>query len=167
MINIAINGFGRIGRSIVRALYESGKNDIFKIVAINDLAPASGMAHLLKYDTTHGRFSFCVEQENEKLVISKCHVSQNDKCKNEIALLHFDKIEHIPWHEHHVDIVLDCTGIFGSKVDGLAQLKKYCFHILAPKTLMPLLFMASIIKILAVMIVLSLMDHALPIVLYL
>lgn len=124
MINIAINGFGRIGRSIVRALYESGKNDIFKIVAINDLAPASGMAHLLKYDTTHGRFSFCVEQENEKLVISKCHVSQNDKCKNEIALLHFDKIEHIPWHEHHVDIVLDCTGIFGSKVDGLAHIKQ-------------------------------------------
>lgn len=138
MINIAINGFGRIGRSIVRALYESGKTDIFKIVAINDLAPASGMAHLLKYDTTHGRFSFCVEQQDEKLIISDRKTSDrntsdhnasqnnndNDKCKNEIALLHFDKIEQIPWHKHHVDIVLDCTGIFGSKADGLAHIKQ-------------------------------------------
>jgi len=124
MINIAINGFGRIGRSIVRALYESGRTDIFNIVAINDLAPANGMAHLLKYDTTHGRFSFCVEQENEELSISSCNSSQNNNIKNKIALLHFDKIEQLPWQEHQVDIVLDCTGKFGSKADGLAHIRQ-------------------------------------------
>jgi len=124
MINIAINGFGRIGRSIVRALYESGKTDTFKIVAINDLAPASGMTHLLKYDTTHGRFSFSVEQENEKLFISNSNTFSNDNIINEIALLHFDKIENIPWDKHQVDIVLDCTGKFGSKADGLAHIKQ-------------------------------------------
>jgi D-erythrose 4-phosphate dehydrogenase len=124
MINIAINGFGRIGRSIVRSLYESGKTDTFKIVAINDLAPASGMAHLLKYDTTHGRFSFSVKQENEKLFISNSHSSSNEKVLNEISLLHFDNIESIPWKKHQVDIVLDCTGKFGSKADGLAHINQ-------------------------------------------
>ena len=124
MINIAINGFGRIGRSIVRSLYESGKTDTFKIVAINDLAPASGMAHLLKYDTTHGRFSYSVEQENEKLFISNGHSSSNEKFINEISLLHFDNIESIPWKKHQVDIVLDCTGKFGSKADGLAHINQ-------------------------------------------
>jgi D-erythrose 4-phosphate dehydrogenase len=122
MINIAINGFGRIGRSIVRALYESGKTDTFKIVAINDLAPATGMAHLLKYDTTHGRFSFSVEQKSEKLFISNSNTSSNENVTNEIALLHFDKIEDIPWKKYQVDIVLDCTGKFGSKADGLAHI---------------------------------------------
>ena len=134
MINIAINGFGRIGRSIVRALFESGKDDIFNIIAINDLAPATGMAHLLKYDTTHGRFSFAVEQENETLFISKQATSKKSASKkadatqnnrqHEIALLHFEHIEQLPWHELQVDIVLDCTGVFGSKADGLAHINQ-------------------------------------------
>lgn len=124
MINIAINGFGRIGRSIVRSLYESGRNDIFNIVAINDLAPATGIAHLLKYDTTHGRFAFSVAQEDEKLFISNKSTSQTNHFRNEIALLHFDKIEQLPWRKHNIDIVLDCTGKFGSKADGLAHIKQ-------------------------------------------
>ena len=57
-IKLAINGFGRIGRNIVRALYESGLSDEIKIVAINELADPQGIAHLLKYDTSHGRFKF-------------------------------------------------------------------------------------------------------------
>lgn len=119
MINIAINGFGRIGRSIVRALYESGKTDIFNIVAINDLAPATGIAHLLKYDTTHGRFSFKVEQQAEVLsIFSKNNV------KNGIALYHIEQLEELPWQKHNVDIVLDCTGKFGSKTDGLVHIKQ-------------------------------------------
>ena len=122
MINIAINGFGRIGRSIVRALYESGKTDIFNVVAINDLAPASGIAHLLKYDSTHGRFSFNVKEANEKLLISNHHTSQHDIIEDEIALYHIETIEQLPWKEHNVDIVLDCTGKFGSKSDGLAHI---------------------------------------------
>ena len=124
MINIAINGFGRIGRSIVRSLYESGKNNIFNIVAINDLAPATGISHLLKYDSTHGRFSFKVELENETLFILNKNDTQNKNTKNEIALYHFEKIEQLPWQEHDIDIVLDCTGTFGSKTDGLAHIKQ-------------------------------------------
>ena len=124
MINIAINGFGRIGRSIVRALYESGKTDTFNIVAINDLAPASGMAHLLKYDTTHGRFAFNIEQEDEKLFISTSDFSQTIKAQDEIALYHFDEIAQLPWQVHKVDIVLDCTGKFGSQADGLAHIEQ-------------------------------------------
>jgi len=121
MINIAINGFGRIGRSIVRALYESGQTDNFNIVAINDLAPATGIAHLLKYDTTHGRFAFKVEQQGEHLSIFTDHSTHN---RNNIALYHFDKLEQLPWKVHNVDIVLDCTGKFGSKTDGLAHIKQ-------------------------------------------
>jgi len=119
MINIAINGFGRIGRSIVRALYESGQTDSFNIVAINDLAPATGIAHLLKYDTTHGRFAFKVEQQGELLSIFTDNSTQSD-----IALYHIEPIEQIPWKKHHVDIVLDCTGKFGNKADGLAHIKQ-------------------------------------------
>lgn len=121
MINIAINGFGRIGRSIVRALYESGQTEKFNIVAINDLAPATGIVHLLKYDTTHGRFAFKVEKKGEHLSIFTDHSAQH---QNDIALYHFDQLEQLPWKEHHVDIVLDCTGKFGSKADGLAHIKQ-------------------------------------------
>ncbi len=121
MINIAINGFGRIGRSIVRALYESGQTEKFNIVAINDLAPGTGIVHLLKYDTTHGRFAFKVEQKGEHLSIFTDHSAQH---QNDIALYHFDQLEQLPWKEHNVDIVLDCTGNFGSKADGLAHIKQ-------------------------------------------
>jgi D-erythrose 4-phosphate dehydrogenase len=119
MINIAINGFGRIGRSVVRALFESGQTDHFNIVAINDLAPASGIAHLLKYDTTHGRFAFKVEQQGECLSIFTDQTSQKN-----IALYHVEQLAQLPWKEHQVDIVLDCTGKFGSKADGLAHIKQ-------------------------------------------
>ncbi len=119
MINIAINGFGRIGRSIVRAFYENGRTDNFNIVAINDLAPASGMAHLLKYDTTHGRFAFKIEQQGEQLSIFNDSNTQDN-----IALYHFEQIEQLPWQKHQVDIVLDCTGKFGSQTDGLAHIKQ-------------------------------------------
>ncbi len=120
MINIAINGFGRIGRSIVRAIYETGKTDLFNLVAINDLAPASGIAHLLKYDSTHGRFSFPVELENETLIINQ----------NKIALSHDDNLTALPWKKHNVDIVLDCTGAYGSRVDGLAHIKQGAHKVL-------------------------------------
>ena len=120
MINIAINGFGRIGRSIVRAIYETGKTNLFNLVAINDLAPASGIAHLLKYDSTHGRFSFPVELENETLIINQ----------NKIALSHDDNLTALPWKKHNVDIVLDCTGTYGNRVDGLAHIKQGAHKVL-------------------------------------
>jgi D-erythrose 4-phosphate dehydrogenase len=61
MIRIAINGFGRIGRNVLRALYESGQQQFIKVVAINEVAAPQGIAHLLQYDTAHGRFGYSVE----------------------------------------------------------------------------------------------------------
>ena len=113
-INIAINGFGRIGRSIVRTLYESGQTDTFKLVAINELASAEGMMHLLKYDTSHGRFAFSVTQKENTLIVDG----------DEIALSHIDNLNELPWHQHNVDIVLDCTGKYGSKADGLVHISQ-------------------------------------------
>ncbi len=68
-VRVAINGFGRIGRNVVRALYESGRRAEITVVAINELADAAGMAHLLKYDTSHGRFAWDVRQEREQLFV--------------------------------------------------------------------------------------------------
>jgi D-erythrose 4-phosphate dehydrogenase len=111
-IRIAISGFGRIGRSVVRALYESGKRDIFTLVAINELAPAPGIAHLLKYDTTHGKFPFDVSQLDNKLVIDG----------DEVNLTHIEHLCHLPWKEQRIDVVLDCTGKFGSMAEGVSHL---------------------------------------------
>ena len=68
-VRVAINGFGRIGRNVVRALYESGRRAEITVVAINELADAAGMAHLLKYDTSHGRFAWEVRQERDQLFV--------------------------------------------------------------------------------------------------
>jgi D-erythrose 4-phosphate dehydrogenase len=111
-IRIAVNGFGRIGRSVVRALYESGRTDQFTLVGINELAPASGIAHLLKYDSTHGRFKFEVSQTDNQLIID------GDK----VALTHLDNLNSLPWKQQAIDIVLDCTGKYGSQADGLAHI---------------------------------------------
>lgn len=113
-IRIAINGFGRIGRSVVRALYESGKSDLFTLVSINELAPSSGIAHLLKYDSTHGRFPFEVSQTDNQLTIDG----------DEIALTHIGSLNSLPWQQQNVDIVLDCTGKYGSKADGLNHINR-------------------------------------------
>jgi len=107
-VNIAINGFGRIGRSVVRALYENAFNDDFNLVAINELASPEGIAHLLKYDTTHGRFSFAVEQDNDDLIIA------GDRVK----LTHAESLEELNWQDQDIDIVLDCTGKYASQSDG-------------------------------------------------
>ena len=113
-INIAINGFGRIGRSIVRAIYESDKSHLFNLVAINDPAPLDGIAHLLKYDSTHGRFQFDVNIENDNLNING----------DVIAVSHENELSNLPWHKHNIDVVLDCTGTFGSKEDGNMHIKQ-------------------------------------------
>lgn len=113
-INIAINGFGRIGRNVVRALYENARNHDFKLVAINELADPEGIAHLLKYDSTHGRFSFAVQQDGDTLFIAG----------DEVALSHEANISNLPWQQHNVDIVIDCTGIFGTQADGQAHIEQ-------------------------------------------
>lgn len=112
-IRIAINGFGRIGRNVVRALYESGRRAEITVVAINELADSPGIAHLLKYDTSHGHFAWDVRQEREQLYIGD----------DAIRLLHQPLLENLPWQELAVDIVLDCTGVYGSREHGAAHLQ--------------------------------------------
>ena len=107
-VRIAINGFGRIGRNVVRALYESGRRAEISVVAINELADAEGMAHLLKYDTSHGRFSWEVRQQNNQLWVGD----------DAIRILHERNLDALPWRELGVDVVLDCTGVYGDRADG-------------------------------------------------
>lgn len=109
-VKVAINGFGRIGRLVCRALYESGRTDI-ELVAINDLATLEGNKVLLKYDTVHGRFPFEVETKgNDTLIINgkPVTVTQERDPAN------------LPWGKLGVDIVLECTGIF-TKRDAAAK----------------------------------------------
>ncbi|MDO6565593.1 erythrose-4-phosphate dehydrogenase [Alteromonas sp. 1_MG-2023] len=112
MVNIAINGFGRIGRNVLRALYESGRNSHFRVVAINDVAKPEGIAHLLKYDTAHGRFGFDVTLENETLNVAG----------DAIRLLAQPDINLLPWREIGVDIVLECTGKFDDRASGQSHI---------------------------------------------
>jgi len=104
-IKVAINGYGRIGRNIMRALYESGRTDEIKIVAINDLGDAETNAHLTRHDTAHGKFPFDVLVEDGDLVINGDHIkvlAERDPAK-------------LPWRELGVDVVHESTGLFASK----------------------------------------------------
>ena len=111
-IRLAINGFGRIGRSVLRALYESDMRREMEVVVINELAEPAAIAHLLQYDSSHGRFFKKVHYEQQALFV------EQDK----IHLLHSSHIEPHLWRDHQIDLVLDCTGVFGHRSDGLAHI---------------------------------------------
>ncbi|ASJ95756.1 erythrose-4-phosphate dehydrogenase [Shewanella marisflavi] len=100
MIKVAINGYGRIGRSILRALYESGKRDKIQIVAINELAKPEAMLHLTQYDTTHGRFQSSASLDDNVMTIGD----------DRILLIHEPDAEKLPWQSLDVDIVFEATG---------------------------------------------------------
>jgi len=104
-VKIAINGYGRIGRNIMRAIYEAGRTDEFQVVAINDLADAATNAHLTQYDTAHGRFPGEVGVEGGDLVIN------GDRIK---VFAERDPAN-LPWSELGVEVVHECTGFFRSK----------------------------------------------------
>jgi glyceraldehyde 3-phosphate dehydrogenase len=104
-IKVAINGYGRIGRNILRALYESGRNKEIQIVAINDLGDANTNAHLTKYDTAHGKFPGEVKVDGDSLVVN------GDRIK---VLAERDPSK-LPWADLGVDVVHECTGLFASK----------------------------------------------------
>lgn len=108
MLRVAINGFGRIGRNVLRALYETGRNQHIQVVAINELAEPEGIAHLLKYDTSHGRFSFAVELNQQTLTVAG----------DPIVLLHKPAIEDLPWQQLGIDLVLECTGVNADRKSG-------------------------------------------------
>lgn len=113
-IRVAINGFGRIGRNILRALYESGRQNDIQVVVINELAEPQGIAHLLKYDTAHGRFGFAVELDNHTLTVAG----------DDIALIGEPELDRLPWRQFDIDVVLDCTGIYGSREEGQMHLER-------------------------------------------
>lgn len=116
MLRIGINGFGRIGRSVLRALYENGFRDRLQVTAINEIAEPAAMAHLLQYDSTHGRFRYKVSHQQ---VGQKNSLIVN---QDNIALLHHSAIKDINWAAHTVDIVLECTGIYASAEDAKAHI---------------------------------------------
>ncbi|WP_035059254.1 type I glyceraldehyde-3-phosphate dehydrogenase [Andreprevotia chitinilytica] len=111
-IRLAINGYGRIGRNVLRALYESGRTDEFQIVAINDLGNAETNAHLTQYDTAHGKFNGTVSVDGDYLVVN------GDKIK----VCAVRNPAELPWKDLQVDVVLECTGFFTSKDKASAHL---------------------------------------------
>lgn len=112
-IKVAINGYGRIGRNILRALYESQRTDQIRIVAINDLGDTQTNAHLTRYDSTHGRFPGEVSVADEHLVING----------DAIQVFSERSPEKLPWENLKIDVVLECTGLFANKEKASAHLR--------------------------------------------
>lgn len=112
-IKVAINGYGRIGRNVLRAHYEGGKKHDIQIVAINDLGDPKTNAHLTQYDTAHGKFPGSVGVDGEYMVVN------GDK----IRVLANRNPAELPWGELGVDVVLECTGFFTTKEKASAHLK--------------------------------------------
>src|SRR5260221_9466271 len=110
-VRVAINGFGRIGRLVLRSIIESGRKDI-QVVAINDLGPVETNAHLLRYDSVHGRFPGEVKTSGDRMMVDG-HNLKVTAIKNPAEL---------PHKELGVDIALECTGIFTSKEKASAHL---------------------------------------------
>ncbi|MBI3936660.1 MAG: type I glyceraldehyde-3-phosphate dehydrogenase [Betaproteobacteria bacterium] len=112
-IKVAINGYGRIGRNILRAHHEGGKKHDIEIVAVNDLGDAEINAHLTRYDTAHGRFPGRVEVDGDAIVVNG----------ERIKVLAVRNPAELPWGALGVDVVLECTGLFTSKEKASAHIK--------------------------------------------
>lgn len=114
MLRIALNGFGRIGRCVLRALYEGPLRRRLQVVAINELADASTVRHLLQYDSSHGRFGLSVGGDERHLLIDG----------DAIALLREPEVSKLPWAAHQVDLVLECTGAFSDRATAQLHLQQ-------------------------------------------
>ena len=110
-VRVAINGFGRIGRNIVRAIYESGRQDI-DIVAVNDLGPVETNAHLMQFDSVHGRFPREVTVKGDSISIGS----------DQFKVTAIKDPSQLPWKDLGVDIALECTGIFTARDKAAAHL---------------------------------------------
>jgi glyceraldehyde 3-phosphate dehydrogenase len=115
---VAINGFGRIGRNVLRALAEHGREDV-QVVAINDLAPPATNAHLFRYDSVHGRFPGEVRLEGDTLQIR----AASGRTLAPIKVLAERELTKLPWRDLGVDLVMECTGIFTSKEKASGHLQ--------------------------------------------
>ena len=136
-IKVGINGYGRIGRNIMRALYESKRTKEIQIIAINDLGDTNTNAHLTQYDTAHGKFPGSITIKNDSMIVNGDKVrvlSERDPSK-------------LPWGELGVDVVLESTGFFTSKAKAQAHInagaKKLLYQRLEGVMLMQPLYMAS------------------------
>jgi len=113
MIKIGINGYGRIGRNVLRAIYETGQQDKFQVVAVNDLIPPTVNVHLTKYDSIHGRFDAEVSLEGDYM-----HVNGS-----KVRMFAEPDPAQIPWSDYDVDVVFECTGRFRTRETAGAHLK--------------------------------------------
>ncbi|WP_438276631.1 type I glyceraldehyde-3-phosphate dehydrogenase [Nitrobacter sp.] len=111
-VRVAINGFGRIGRNVLRAIYEAKRDNEIEIVAINDLGPVETNAHLLRFDSVHGRFPYEVKVEGDSIVIGK----------NKIKVTAERDPSKLPWKELGIDIAMECTGLFTARDKAAAHL---------------------------------------------
>ncbi len=112
-VRVAINGFGRIGRNVMRALYESPKEHGLKVVAINDLADKQANAHLLQYDSVHGKFAAEVESVDDGILVDG----------DMVRTLSERNPAELPWGDLDIDLVMECTGFFASKEKASAHLE--------------------------------------------
>jgi glyceraldehyde 3-phosphate dehydrogenase len=110
-VRVAINGFGRIGRNVLRAIYEAKRSDI-EVVAINDLGPVETNAHLLRFDSVHGRFPGTVTVDGDSISLGN----------GKIKVTSVRDPNTLPWQELGIDIALECTGIFSAKAKASAHL---------------------------------------------
>ncbi|TFF40571.1 type I glyceraldehyde-3-phosphate dehydrogenase [Pseudomonas sp. RIT623] len=111
-LRIAINGFGRIGRNVLRALYTQGYRQDLQVVAINDLGDSAMNAHLLKYDSVHGTFDAAVEADHESLTVNG----------DRIAVSAIRNPAELPWKTLAIDVVFECTGLFTERAKAAAHL---------------------------------------------
>src|SRR5699024_6977709 len=113
-IRVAINGYGRIGRNVLRALYEADTPYDIEIAAINATGAAEANAHLTKYDTVHGRFPYSVELQDNHLVVNG----------DRIPLFSTRDPAELPWDDQRIDVVFECTGAFRSKEAASIALRR-------------------------------------------
>ena len=111
-LKVAINGFGRIGRCVLRSIYERNLQNDIEIVAINELADCETISYMLRYDSTHGRFPFDVSVQNDVMTIT-----DGQDIARDIQILHEADIQDLPWQNLNADVVLECTGQFKNQAE--------------------------------------------------
>jgi D-erythrose 4-phosphate dehydrogenase len=127
LLRLAINGYGRIGRSVLRALYESPHRSALQVVAVNELADARTVLHLSRYDSTHGRFPGALDGDEHQLRVAG----------DAIALLRSPHIKDLPWAELGVDLVLECTGAFSDRATAEQHLRQGAAKVLFSQPAQP------------------------------